>query len=660
MDNRTPRGQVFRFGVFDLDLHSGELRRHGLKVRLPDQSFQILRVLLSRPGEVVLREELRKVLWTAETFVDFEVGLNSAVRKLREALDDSAENPRFIETVPRRGYRFIASVTASAADTAASQPSSEQSPIGIERAPSAQPTPVAGLSASPRSGSEPLSTPALLATPRVPLLGWRAAAVLLVVFIVTAAMVYEGEGLKTLRAGAATHPIDSLVVLPFENLSGNTAEDYFADTVTDAITVNLARTAGLDVISRTSARQYKQTAKRVPEIGRELSVDAVVAGTAVRAGTGVRVTVQLTHAATDRNVWAQTYEGDVTQMMSLQQRIASDLASAAGRSTPAPAGRGTTQRIDAQAYDAYLKGLTAQGQQRHEGFRRAVAYYEKAVAIQPDFGEAYAAMALAQMQLLFDGPIAPHEVIPKAEAAARKALELDDTLTRAHRALGQILILYHWRVEEGNRVLERAADRHELTAAISSSLRRRGRFQEAIAMAERGRRLDPLALNAQVAVASAYRAAGQHERALLELRRAVQMSPTRPLVHFQLGATFVKMGRFAEAIPELELAARPQGGHITRHEAYLGYAYAAAGRTDDARAVLKELEAHRREQYVSSFGTALIHDALGEKAPALVALRRAFQEHAVEFGLIDQYPPFTTIASDPEYLTVMRQVGSTR
>ncbi len=174
-------------------------------------------------------------------------------------------------------------------------------------------------------------------------------------------------------------------------------------------------------------------------------------------------------------------------------------------------------------------------------------------------------------------------------------------------------------------------------------------------MAERGRKLDPLSLGAQIAVGTAYRATGQYDRAITELRHALEMSPGRPRVHFELGATFLAMGRWTDAIRELEIAARPVAGHITRHEAYLGYAYAAAGRTDDARAVLKELEAHRREQYVSWFGTALIHDALGEKAPALAALQRAFEDRAVE--LHDQHAPFKTIASEPAFQAVIRQVG---
>jgi TolB-like protein/DNA-binding winged helix-turn-helix (wHTH) protein/tetratricopeptide (TPR) repeat protein len=628
---------MFRFGVFELDTGSGELRRHGLKIRLPEQSFQILKVLLSRPGEVVTREELQRVLWTSDTFVDFEVGLNSAVRKLREALDDSAENPRFIETLPRRGYRFIATVTAPAEESTATS--------------------------DPAQVAEDVAVPSAASAPRSRVVIWSAAALVVVAVVAAAGVVYQRGGFEALRAGPATEPIRSLVVLPFENLTGDAGQDYFVDSVSDALTSHLARVPSLDVISRTTARQLKRSDKHVRQIGNELQVEGVLEGSVVRSGAGVRITAQLIRTATDRHVWAQTYESDLSHMIALQQRIAAEVAVAAGRPVPRAAGARTAKVINPRAYDAYLKGLTARGLQRHDGFRTAVGYFEEAVAIQPDFAEAYAALALTQVQFLYGGPLSPHETIPKAEAAARKALQLDDTLADAHRALGQIFSLYYWRWDEGDKAFQRAASaggREELSEAGVGSLIRRGRFEEAVAAAERGRKLDPLSLNAQMAVGTAYGAARQYDRAINELRRALEMSPGRNRVHFQLGVTFLAMGRLDDAIRELEAAARTPQGHNSRMEAYLGYAYAAAGRTHDARKVLNELESHRRDQYVSSFGIALIHDALGEKEPALAALQRAYEDRAVEFALMAQYPPFKTIATDPRFEAVMRQVGLPR
>ena len=373
MDIQTPGAHVFRFGIFELDTQSGELRRHGLKVRLPDQSFQILKTLIGRPGEVVTRDELRRVLWTAETFVDFEVGLNSAVRKLREALDDSAEDSQFVQTLPRRGYRFVAPVNS------------------LVRPSTSPPEPAAGaglvpvaLSTSEEETSAPVSEPVLASVARFRTPRWRAGGLLLMALVATAAL-YQRGALVNLRAGPADVPIRSLVVLPFANLTGDAAQEYFVDAVTDAVTGHLAQADGLDVISRTSARQYKDFARGVREIGSELKVDGIVEGAVVRTESGVRITATLIRAATDRHLWAQAYEGQLNRMIPLQQRIASDLAVAAGRPPLPPAGGRTMQGIDAQAYDAYLKGITARarGVQGPESFRRAVAYFEQAIAIQP-------------------------------------------------------------------------------------------------------------------------------------------------------------------------------------------------------------------------------------------------------------------------------------
>lgn len=654
MNDPTPT-HVLRFGVFELDTHSGELRRHGLKVRCPEQSFQILKELLSRPGEVVTREELRGVLWASDTFVDFDIGLNSAVRKLREALDDSADNPRFVETVPRRGYRFIASV---------SLPSVEHAPVP------AQPSPLPAAPAVARDPESVMSVPAeAMAPPGRGLVPIGRRAILFIVLgaavlAATGAAVYQRGGLTSLRDRGRAAPIHALLVLPFENLTGDATQDYFAESVTDALTVNLAQVKGLDVISRTTALQYRRSGKRLSEIGRELLVGGIVSGTVVRSGTGVRITAQLGRVSTDHVEWGKAYEGQFSHMLDLQHQIAADIAGAAGLVTTASAGRGRSRAIASEAYDAYLKGLTVNGEGQHNAFRRAVGYFEHAVAIQPDFAEAYAALALTQMQFLFGGPFSPHEAVPKAEAAARKALQLDETLAQPHRVLAQILGLYHWRWEDSVKALQRATalenSGDEFTMAMSVSLMRAGRFTEAIAAAERGRKLDPLSINSQIAVGAAYRAAGDHDRALVELRRALDMNPGNTRVHFQLGTTFVAMGRMEGAIPELEIAARPAHGHNSRIEAYLGYAYAKAGRTLDARAVLKELDVHRRDQYVSAFGIALIHDALGEREAAVAAVERARDDHAVEFAMVGQYPAFKTIAAEPRFLAVMRQVGLPR
>ena len=289
-----------------------------------------------------------------------------------------------------------------------------------------------------------------------------------------------------------------------------------------------------------------------------------------------------------------------------------------------------------------------------------MAYFEEAVARQPDFAEAHAALAQAQVQFLHVG-LAPRETIPKAEAAARKAIELDETLPIAHRALGMTLTFFHWKWDEGEKEFRRARElsggSDEPSAAASLSLIRNGRFAEALAEAERARERDPLSFNAQVNVGSAYRAAGQHDRAIAEFRRALEMNRDRSRAHFQLGVTYVAMGHIDDAIREFEAAMGSPEERNSKVEAYLAYGYAVAGRAHDARRILHALESRRREQYVSSFGIALIHDALGEKERAMAAFERAYEDRAVEFAQMSEYPAFKTIASEPRFQALMRRVG---
>jgi TolB-like protein/DNA-binding winged helix-turn-helix (wHTH) protein/Flp pilus assembly protein TadD len=623
---KTP-AEVIRFGVFELDTESGELRRHGLKIRLPDQSFQVLRVLLSRPGAVVTREELRAALWTAETFVDFDVGLNSAVRRLRDALEDSAESPRFIETLPRRGYRFIGSVNPSIADQT----------LDPENIATAAPS-TSGSRAS------------------------RIAAALLVVIVATIVFVYARDGFVRQR-GASAAPIRSIVVLPFANLTGDASQEYFVEAVTDALTTHLAQVEGLDVISSTSARQYKHTHKRIPAIANELAIDAVLEGAVARTNNGVRINTQLIRGDTDRHVWARDYYGDLGGILTLQQRIASEIAASIGLAQATSSGRRRRpQPIDPQAYESYLKGTRERASERYDRFRLAVAHFQEAIARQPDFAEAYAALAQTQVLFLFGGPLSPRETMPKAEAAARKAIELDDTLATAHQVLGQVLTLFYWKWDEGEQEFRRAAvlSGGQPSGAANLSLIRKGRFADAIAQAERARRHDPLALNAQVNVGATYRAAGQHEHALVEFRRAFEMNRDRSRAHLEFGITYVAMKRMEDAIRELETAVRLPRQLSSRIETYLGYAYANAGRAVDARQILNTLESRRQQHYVSSFGIALIYDALGEKQRAVAAFERAYGDRAVEFAQISQYPAFKTIASEPRFQAVMRQVGLPR
>jgi DNA-binding winged helix-turn-helix (wHTH) protein/tetratricopeptide (TPR) repeat protein len=498
MNTREPIAGVFRFGIFELDTRTGELRRNGLKLKVATQPLQILQVLVEHPGELVTREQLRDRLWASGTFVNFDLGLNSAVRKLREALDDSAENPRFVQTLPRRGYRFIVPVSMS---------------------------PLSPASVSPVSPADRPAEPPLAVSPRIPRRAQIAGGTVFAIVITAGVLMYEPRW--WFRSPAAT----SIV----------------------------------------------------------------------------------------------------------------------------------TRSVHPEAQEAYFNGVRAAGRQTYEGYRSAVAYFEQAIAKQPDFAEAYAALSRSQRQFLFAGPLSPREVIPKAEAAARKALTLDDTQPQAHQALAAILFQYYWNWDEGNRHLRRAVELSDNVFEAEFAvlmLLRKGLFTEAITETERVRRENPHAPNRYWNAAVARRAAGQFDEALSELRRGIAIDPTLPRGHFQMGVTLALMNRHQEAIDAFETANRlAEPGGNQRFQAYLGYALASAGRTDDARRIAAALEAVRQQQYVSSFGLALIYDALGDKSLALAEFERAYHDRAVEFSQIAQYPPFKTIASDPQFRARVREIG---
>jgi TolB-like protein/DNA-binding winged helix-turn-helix (wHTH) protein len=411
---QTVAAPIARFADFEVDARSGELRKSGRKIRLPEQSFQILALLLDRAGEVVTREELHQRLWPAGTFVDFDAGLNNAVRKLRDALADPAESPRYIETLPRRGYRFIAPVEAP--------------PPEAPEPPTAVPVP------AQRAGF------------RLPLPGAAATVAVLV------ALVLSGTRDQS-RGGSTPVKIGALAVLPFENLTGEDGQDYFVDGMTDALITNLAQVRSLRVISRTSVMPYKRANKSLPRIAEELDVDAVVEGTVARSGGRVRVTAQLIHAATDRHLWARTYERELRDVLALQAELAAAIAQAVQvklqpEERRGPAARGT---VDPEVYEAYLKGRFFWNKRSPPHLSKAVEYFQQAIERDPTYAPAYSGLSDAYRLFDLSGLARPRECMPKAEAAARKALALDDTLAEAHVSLAGVLYRYHWEWEAAER-----------------------------------------------------------------------------------------------------------------------------------------------------------------------------------------------------------------
>jgi len=626
---------VLGFGVFELDMKSGELRKQGRKVRLADQPFQVLRLLVDHPGDVVTRDELRQALWSSDTFVDFDTGLSSAVRKLRDALGDSADNPTFIETIPKRGYRFIAPIAPRNGSGATAQHS--PSATAASRRP---------LATSPAATSRRTA--------------WAAAAIVAAAIAASAVYIAARE-----RSRSASTTTTSIAVLPFENLTGDTAQAYIVDGVTDGVLTTLAQNERLHVTSRASAVRYRGTQKAPPQIGRELGVNAIVLGSVVRSGDRLRVNAQVVDANADRNVWAHNFDGAVDDLISLQDRIAAEIARAIGVDAQSAAVQALAHRsINGGAYLQYLHGITRMGRGSYEGFENAVVAFENAIERQPDFALAHAQLAFAETQMLFGAPVRPRDIVEKAEAAARKAIALDDSIALAHRILGELLHDYYWNWSEGDReyARARALDPNSVDTFMEEAGRliRASRYDEALTVFGRARQLDPLSVDLSTNVGGFFRSAGQYERAIASFRQSLQIDPDNRRTHFQLGLTFLEMGRCGDALHELEIATSRLPDNL-RFWAYRGYASAKCGRRGDAEEILARLELEARKKYVSSFGIALIHDALGRKTAALDALERAYDEHAVDFALSyarleTLNARFETLQGEPRFEAIMRTV----
>src|SRR5579862_3993817 len=408
---------VVRFATYEVSLQSGEMRKAGLRIRVQQQPMKLLAILLEHPGEVVTREELRSRVWPNESFGDFDQALNIAVGKLRSALGDSAENPRFIETLPKRGYRFIADVSVVDTDARLRRPES-----------------VAADPPATESGKT-LQGAQLAVVPKHhpwPTRGIIVALTLVLSLSIPFVWLFRSRG----RAPAG---IRSLAVLPLENLSGDASQNYFADGMTDELITDLAQISALRVISRTSAMVYKDAHKSLPQIARELNVDAVVEGSVLRSGDQVRITAQLIEARTDKHLWSQSYEGDLRETLTVQNSVARAIADQI-RINLTPREQAALRSVDVvnpAAYESYLKGRFFWNKRTADGLRTALAYFDQAIEEDPNYARSYSGLA-DTYALLGDWQYAAmpaKEAFPKAKAAAIIALELDSSLGEAHNSL---------------------------------------------------------------------------------------------------------------------------------------------------------------------------------------------------------------------------------
>ena len=644
------RMYVAKFGTFEVSFASGEMRRAGLKIRVQQQPLKLLQLLLEHPGEVVTREHLRNRLWANESFGDFDQAVNIAIGKLRSVLGDSAERPRYIETLPKRGYRFIAEVTFVDLEARAG------GRLSVSPEFSAQTSP-AGASGPVRLDA-PLQTATVAETSQRR--RWTTSQILLAATL--------GLGTSVLAFWLVSSWIHrptiirSLAVLPLENFSGDTSQDYFADGMTDELITELAQLRALRVVSRTSVMIYKGTRKSLPEIARELNVDAVVEGSVLRSGDQVRITAQLIQLPADKHLWAESYQGNVRDTLAVQNRVARAIAEEI-RIEVSPRERAaltSAMEIDPEAYEAYLKGRYFWNKRTPEGLKTAVGYFNEAVAKDPNYAAAYSGLADAYA-LLGDWQYAvmpPKEAMPLALSAARKALELDDSLAEAHASLGFCLEGFNWDFAAADKEFHRAielnpgyATAHHWYAWHLSLI---GQNREAIAEMKKAQSLDPVSPVVNADLAELLLISHLPDESIEQSRKTIEMNPGFASAHNQLALAYIQKQMFDEAIVELNEAIKLSGDNPI-FLANLARAYAESNRREKAAKLLNNLKKRSVPSSPLATEIAMIYTALGDKDQAMAWLEKGYEER-FNPGVLER-PCFDRLRSDPRFQNLMRLIG---
>ena len=626
----APASRVLRFDGFELDVRAAELRKAGVKLRLQGQPIQVLATLLNRAGELVTREELRAQVWPAETFVDFDHGLHNAIARLREALGDSAGTPRYIETLPRRGYRFIGTVER----------------VGIEEP-------------LPGGPSEPFTEAPVVAVPGAP----RRMVVGVPLMMVAIAAIL-GSVFALPHRAAGTPSVRSVAVLPLANFSGDPAQEYFVDGMTDELITDLAKIGSLRVISRTSVMRYKGTSKSLPEIARELNVDGIVEGSVTRSGQRVRITAQLLYGPTDKHLWAETYERDLGDVLGLQSEVAQAIAQQVrAQLTPQQQARFRAARpVNPEAYDAYLRGRYYLSNMftMAQPLNMARNYFEEAVRKDPGFAPAYSGLAEDYIYLAIFRQMPAEAAHQQAEDALRHALALDDSIGETHDAAGVLSWRYSWDWDSTARELDQAialapsySCAHEDRAEY---LAFRGRRAEAEAEMAKSLELDT-SIGSFLTESAVYFQLRDFDRLVEASRRGMALNPNEWFEHFYLGVGYEGTGKQAESIAEYQKAVELSGGDQDAIAA-LAHAYAGVGRRAEAQKMLRDLEQKSGTVYVSPYLIATMYAGLGDKDTAFKFLEKAYQEKSLDLSwYVKADLRVDSLRADPRYESLLRRMG---
>jgi len=636
MDNGHRSRRIVRFGVFEADLETGELRKNGAKVPLQGQPFQVCAILLERSGKLVTREELRQKVWPEDTFVDFDHAVNTAIKKIRIALGDEADNPRFVQTLPRRGYRFICPVLTGDGHLAEAEPPATAATTVVDTGPTDQ-----RLGARPRFLVTILISCCALSLAVMVYLGWH-----------------------RMRAGRPSPGSGyvMLAVLPFQNLSGDPNQDYFSDGLTEEMIAQLGALSPdqLGVIARTTSMAYKHTSKSVEQIGSELGVGYVLESSVRRDGNQMRISVQLIRVHDQLHVWARSYDRHISHSIELQEEVAKAVAEQIEVKLSASyKGRTNPHHLDAGANEAYLRGRYFWNQFTPEGYLKAISYFQQAIARDPNFAEAYSGLADSYNFLVVTDSIPASEGHPKALEAARRAVSLGVNLAEPHASLAVAMARSEWNWAGAESEYTRAitlnpsyAMVHRLYASILGATRR---HHEAWEQINEAMRLDPLSLPNNAEVVRTLYYARNYDQAIEQGQKAMQLDPNYVRSHFWLGRVYSQKGMHKEAIAASEkiLESMPDS---TLGLTEMAYSLAVAGQRKEARQILRRLEWRSASAFVPAYNFAVIHIALNEEEVAMRYMQQAYENRDWALLVLAVEPRLDPVRKDSRFQEILAKL----
>ena len=644
----------FRFDDVTVDCKDFRVLKGVQKIDLTPRAFDVLHFLLRNCGRVVEKQEIFDQVWK-RTFVG-DNALTKIIKEIRGALDDDANNPRYIETVPKRGYRFIADL------------SERITPLLPEGAwPEAEVVAAAGGSNKSQDSTVESHKPekenqrpkAKDPSRKMPLVLF--AGIITVVLAATAFFYYFTRG-DVSNKQTSSSPIDSIAVLPFENVSQDPIAEYLSDGITESLINRLSLLSNLKVMSRSSIVQYKGKEQDAKKVGNKLNVRAVLSGSVKQVGDQIVITVRLDDAQNDRHIWGEQYIRKFSDILNLQREITVEVSNnLRTRLTGADEQKlAKAYTTNPESYLLYLKGRFYWNKRTGEAIKKSIEYFNQAIEKDPNFALAY--VGLADSYVVPANPLPPGEKMPKAKAAAMRALELDDTMAEAHTALARTLTIYDWDWIGAEKEFKRAivlnpryAVAHEWYGTYFEML---GRYDESIAERKRAQELDPLSLIINFELGTAFYYGRDYDRAIEQFQKTLELDPNFPPVYPFLAAAYEQKGMYDQAVAGFQKGITQRGGtEWSFSKSGLGHIYAVSGKSREARTVLDELKQLSQKEYVPADGIALIYAGLGDKEAAFAWLEKAYEEHAFKMAFLKVEPRWDNLRADPRYRDLLRRIG---